>query len=147
MRDADQPDQTLTAALIQISGHAERIAALDSRYQQLADALSNVAVEVAAASPDGEGQANMLASLDVLERRVASLTTRLAARGAGGDDEDDGGAGGYRPVPRLGGGRSQDRSERTPSRGCVPGSITFIGRPTGSLPRCCRRAGSSICSA
>ena len=31
MSDADQPDQALTAALIQISEHAERIAGLDSR--------------------------------------------------------------------------------------------------------------------
>ena len=43
-------DETLTAALVQISGHAERIAALDDRYRDLADALSEIADRVAATS-------------------------------------------------------------------------------------------------
>jgi hypothetical protein len=99
MSDADQPDQALTAALIQISGHAERIAALDSRYQKLADALSGVAAEVADAASGGDHQAAVLASLDVLERQVASLTSRLAAFGGDEDDEDERGTERYQPVP------------------------------------------------
>ncbi|MGH3398049.1 MAG: hypothetical protein ACRDPO_25510 [Streptosporangiaceae bacterium] len=115
MSDADQPDQTLTAALIQISGHAERIAALDSRYQQLADALRSVAAEAAAAAADGDRQAEVLASLDVLERQVSSLTTRLATLAASEDDDD--GAVGYRPVPpprwwKITGSQREDAVER-----------------------------------
>lgn len=98
MSDAGQPDQALTAALIQISGHAERIAALDSRYQELADTLNTVAAEAAAATARGDGQTAVLANLDVLERQVAALTSRLAAFAAD-EEEDDGGASRYRPMP------------------------------------------------
>lgn len=118
MSHADQPDQALTAALIQISGHAERIAALDSRYQQLADALSSVAAEVAATAADQDRQADVLASLDGLERQVASLTTSLADLDAGEDDEICGsGAEGYRPVPpprwwKITGSQREDAVER-----------------------------------
>jgi len=96
MTDQGMPDETLTAALIQISGHAERIAALDSRYQQLADTLSAVADQVgtAATHTGGAGQAGVLASLDDLERQVNAMASRLAA----GEKEQMGG-GHYQPVP------------------------------------------------
>jgi hypothetical protein len=100
MSDTDPPDQALTAALIQISGHAELIAALDSRYEQLADTLSEVAAQAAAANAGTDGgaaQASILANLDALERQVAALAGRLANIAA--DEEDTADAGGYRPVP------------------------------------------------
>jgi hypothetical protein len=101
MTDPGRPDETLTAALIQISGHAERIAVLDGRYQELADALSAVAAEAAsaAAAADGEaaGQADVLSSLDALDRQVGALSARLAALAAS-EDEDYGSAGRYQPV-------------------------------------------------
>jgi len=100
MTDPGRPDETLTAALIQISGHAERIAALDSRFQQLADALSTVAAQAgdAASRADGgaESQATILASLDALERQVGALSPRLTALAAG---RDEAGADRYQPVP------------------------------------------------
>lgn len=82
-------DETLTAALVQISGHAERIAALDDRYRDLADALTEIADRVAATSAradsDAAGTAGVLASLDVLEHEITALAIRLdtlpAARG------------------------------------------------------------------
>jgi hypothetical protein len=103
MTDPGRPDETLTAALIQISGHAERIASLDGRYQQLADTLSTVANQAAtaAASAGGTttGQAGVLASLDALEQQVSALTRRLATLAAA-DHEDDAGEGRrYQPVP------------------------------------------------
>ena len=101
MTESRRPDETLTAALIRISGHAERIAALDHRYQQLADELGAVAAQAsaAAARADGgaDGQASVLASLDTLERQITDLSARLAELAQG----DEGGyqqAGGYRPV-------------------------------------------------
>lgn len=101
MTEPGRPDETLTAALIQISGHAERIADLDGRYQELADALSTVADQAASAAeradPAGASQADVLATLDALDRQVGALSTRLAALTA--TDDDYGNAGRYQPVP------------------------------------------------
>ena len=100
MTDAGMPDETLTAALIQISGHAERIAALDHRYQQVAEALTTVAAQAAdaASRADGgtAGQAAVLASLDTLERQVDALSSRLGDANTG---RDLAAAGRYQPVP------------------------------------------------
>jgi hypothetical protein len=102
MTETRRHDETLTAALIQISGHAERIAALDQRYQQLADALGEVADRASAAAAHADGgaakSASVLASLDILERQVADLNGRLAVL-AGDDADAYAGAGEYRPVP------------------------------------------------
>ena len=101
MTNQDRPDETLTAALIQISGHAERIAALDGRCQQLADALTAVAAQVSAAA-EGDGgdsadKASVLASLDGLERQVNALASRFATIAAG--EETLTHVGRYEPVP------------------------------------------------
>jgi hypothetical protein len=102
MTDAVRPDETMTAALIQISGHAERIGDLDRRYQELADALEAVADQAASAAAragaDDAGQASVMESLDSLDRQVAGLASRLAVLGAS-DDEDHARARRYRPVP------------------------------------------------
>jgi hypothetical protein len=99
MTDPGRPDETLTAALIQISGHAERIAILDGRYQQLANDLSTVAAEAASAAGGGApGQADVLASLDALDRQVGALSARLATL-ADSEEQDYGSAGRYQPLP------------------------------------------------
>jgi hypothetical protein len=101
MTESGPSDETMTAALIQIAGHAERIADLDGRYQDLADALSTVADQAASAAgraDGGGGQADVLASLDTLDRQVSALSTRLAALAAR-DNDDYGDAGRYQPVP------------------------------------------------
>jgi hypothetical protein len=103
MTDPGRPDETLTAALIQISGHAERIAVLDGRYQQLADALSAVAdqADSAAGGANGDvpGQAGVLASLGALDRQVGALSDRLAALAASEDQDYGSAPGRYQPVP------------------------------------------------
>ena len=139
MSDADQPDHALTAALIQTSGHAERIAALDGRYQELAEALNSVAAEVAVAAAGGDRQADVLASLDVLEQRVTSLASSLAAGEANADDNDDD-AGRYRPVPpprwwKITG------QEREDAIGRLRAWVTYVYQPSygqlaGLLPPC-----------
>src|SRR6266571_4568495 len=106
---ADTPGEGLAAALIQISGHAERIAGLDARegghYQQIAERLRELATETASASTriDGIGgtltrQAAIIDALDGLDGQVAALARQLAAIAADDhDDEQD--APSYRPVP------------------------------------------------
>jgi hypothetical protein len=100
MTDAGRPDETLTAALIQISGHAERIAVLNGRYEQLANELSAVADQAATAAAGANGgaagQADVLASLDALDRQVGALSARLATLAT--NEEDYGRAGRYQPV-------------------------------------------------
>jgi hypothetical protein len=98
MTDPGRPDETLTAALIQISRHAERIAALDSRYQQLADTLRTVTADLASAGEGAADRASVLASLDALEEQVSALSTRLAELAAAGGEEEDAGRQ-YQPVP------------------------------------------------
>ena len=99
MTEQARSDETLTAALIQISGHAERLADLDDRYQQLADSLSAVAAQAdtAAARCDSFDQTRILAILDDLERQVDTLGTRLAGFAASEELRTD--VGRYEPVP------------------------------------------------
>lgn len=144
MTDPGRPDETLTAALIQISGHAERIADLDGCYRQLADSLSAVATQAAAAAASAEGsttgQASVLASLDALERQVSGLTGRLAALAAPDreDDADDGRR--YQPVapPRW---WKVTGSERESSLDRLRAWVAHIYRPSygqlaALLPSC-----------
>lgn len=101
MTDQSPSDETLTAALIQISGHAERIADLDGRYQQLADSLSTVAAQACAAAARGNGDspglASVLASLDDLEHQVNTLATRLTTIATSEETRTD--VSRYEPVP------------------------------------------------
>lgn len=78
----------LAAALIQISSHAERISALDTReaghYRDIAERLSALASDVGSlgARVDEVGaalvrQSSILASLDGLDRQVAALVAQI----------------------------------------------------------------------
>jgi hypothetical protein len=101
---------TLTAALLQITQHAERLAALDEReaahHQQVAGRLTALAQQLAETTgavtkvqATIARQAAILGSLDGLDQQVAGLTAKLTdlvpARTHGQDNED----GSYQPAP------------------------------------------------
>ena len=99
----------LAAALIQISGHAERLAVLDERetshHADITDQLRDLASDVAAASQrigDISGtlarRDAILESLDGLDTQVAELAEQVAELAAG-DEDADGKPSGYQPVP------------------------------------------------
>ena len=109
---ADITSEGLAAALIQISGHAERIAGLDAReaghHQQIAERLRELATQAATAGAriDGIGgaltrQAAIIDALDGLDTQVAALARQLAdlADLAAHDEDDEQDAPSYRPVP------------------------------------------------
>jgi hypothetical protein len=100
----------LTAVLLQITAHAERLAVLDEReathHQQTTGHLAAVARELTATTDRlGEvlttaaRQAAVLDSLGGLDQQVATLADRLALLVAGQDKGDDPDAGSYRPPP------------------------------------------------
>lgn len=102
---ADSPDQGLAAALIQISMHAERIARLDSRCQDIASRLTELATQAQAlaASVDGIGDtlarhAVIVDALDGLDAQVAALARQLTelADDEDGQEEEDRS---YHPLP------------------------------------------------
>ncbi len=105
----DGPGDGLAAALIQISGHAERIAGLDAReaghYRQIAERLRDLAAEAASATTriDDIGgtltrQAAILDALDGLDGQVAAIARQLADLAAD-DEAGEQDAASYRPVP------------------------------------------------
>jgi hypothetical protein len=103
----------LTAALLQLSEHAERIAVLDAReaehWRQAGEQLAELAAQLGGVQGRAEDQGKILAGLDGLDVTVVALAEQLAALSRAGD----GGAKGYQPVPaprwwRLEG---QDRQE------------------------------------
>lgn len=103
MSAPDVPGEALTAALIQIASHAERITSLDSREQEHHDQVTTRLREIAAqaaqaaarAEASADGQAAVTASLNGLDHQVAVLAARLAALPAGSDDDDQR----YQPAP------------------------------------------------
>jgi hypothetical protein len=99
----------ITAALLQITQQAERIATLDEReanhYRDIATRLADLARQVETTGErtskmhaTAARQAAILDSLDGLDREVASLASRITGmpNGRGGDDGNDEG---YRPAP------------------------------------------------
>lgn len=107
MTAADLTGDGLAAALIQLSGHAERISVLDAReaahYEDLVTRLRDLASQFAAITTEtGEISATLsrhhaiLASLDGLDAQVASLAAHLSDLAAA---EEDDSADHYRPVP------------------------------------------------
>ena len=99
----------LAAALIQISGHAERIGGLDARetahYQETSARLSDAAVDAVSVRTrmDAIGatlarHAAIVDALDGLDNQVAAIARRLTELAGTGDyDQDDPSY--YRPVP------------------------------------------------
>ncbi len=102
MNAGEPTGEALTAALIQIASHAERIAVLDERehghHEQVTARLREIAEEAAqaAARAGADGQGAVAASLDTLDRQVAALTARLADLRPGTADDD---SQRYEPVP------------------------------------------------
>lgn len=145
MTGPDAPGEALTAALIQISSHAERIAGLDAReaghYQDIAARLRDVADQAAAAAARANGsaadQAAVLASLDGLDRQVAALATRLTVL-AEEDDTDHGHRYQAVPAPRW---WSLSGAERTAAAGRLRAWVEQVYRPSygqlaAALPEC-----------
>ena len=100
----------LTAVLLQITAHAERLAVLDEReathHQQTADRLTELGRQFTSTGDRlGEvlataaKQAAVLGSLDGLDQQVASLADRLALIATGQDDGDSPDGDSYRPPP------------------------------------------------
>jgi hypothetical protein len=98
----------VTAVLLQITQHAERLAALDEReagrYQQITAQLSELAAHLAqtrkrvdAVQAATARQGAILEALDGLDQHVAELATRVTQLASGGRANDDGD--GYQPVP------------------------------------------------
>jgi hypothetical protein len=92
-------DDGLTAALYQLSEHAERIGGLDTReaqhFKEIGGRLSDLGTRVQGLSGTQADQAEILAGLEGLDEAVAGLTARL-------DEilpEDGDGGSPYRPVP------------------------------------------------
>jgi hypothetical protein len=105
---ASGPADAVTAVLLQITQHAERLAVLDEReaahYREVAAQLSQLAARVEETGDRVDGihavagrQAAVLGSLDGLDKQVADLTLRITAMADAreGNDDDDM----YRPAP------------------------------------------------
>jgi hypothetical protein len=104
------PRDALTAMLLQITQHAERVAALDEReaahYQEIAARLTELAHQLADTSSTVTGvqaaadrQAALLSSLDDLDQQVAAFAAKLSdlvpAHAHEEADDDDS----YQPAP------------------------------------------------
>jgi hypothetical protein len=98
---AHDPGDVVTAALLQITQHAERLAVLDQRetahYQELATRLTELASQVAETGDRVDGvhdlatrQAALLDTLDGLDRQVSVLAARLSGIVAAGNRDEEG---------------------------------------------------------
>jgi len=109
---ADDHGDVITAALLQITQHAERLAVLNEReashYREIAARLADLAEHVADTSErvedmraTAERRAAILDSLDGLDKEVAALATRITAIAGTRAGEQDGepDADAYRPAP------------------------------------------------
>jgi hypothetical protein len=97
------PD-ALDAALRQLAGHGEHLAALDAReaghFAQIAERLAQLGDLVTGLSPAARDQSAILDRLHALDEQVAALAARLTGAGphTGGAGEEGEGRG-YRPSP------------------------------------------------
>ena len=109
---ASDPGDVITAALLQITQQAERLAVLDEReashYREIAARLADLAQHVADTSERvddmrafAERQAGILGSLDGLDKEVAALAARITGLvGAQpGEEDSETDADSYRPAP------------------------------------------------
>jgi len=92
------PD-ALDAALRQLAGHGEHLAALDAReaghFAQIAERLAQLGDLVTGLGPAVCDQSAILGRLHALDEQVATLAARIT--GAGPDDDSPGEGRGYRP--------------------------------------------------
>jgi hypothetical protein len=102
--------EALTAALLQITEHAERLAVLDERetahYLQITSRLTELARQLADATESvadiqatAARQAAILDSLDGLDQQVATIAARLTVLAPERGDADRGDGDAYRPAP------------------------------------------------
>ncbi len=145
----------LTAALVELTAQAERVAAPDEReaghYRETAERLRELAghagqmsarLDDAAAALGRHGA--ILDSLDGLDEQVAAITARLTELAAVGSASGEEQSKGYRPIPaprwwQLAG------EERAQAIGRLHAWVEQIYAPvTGICPPCSRRAGISI---
>jgi hypothetical protein len=97
---AHDPGDVVTAALLQITHNAERLAVLDQRevahYQELATRLTGLASQVAETGDRVDGvhdlatrQAALLDTLNGLDQQVSALTARLSGIPAAGSRDEE----------------------------------------------------------
>jgi hypothetical protein len=109
---ADGEGDVITAALLQITQQAERLAVLDEReashYREIAARLADLAQLVADTSEriedmraTAERQAAILSSLDGLDKEVATLAARITglAHAMASEEDSRPDTGGYQPTP------------------------------------------------
>ena len=105
---AHDPGDVVTAALLQITQHAERLAVLDQReaahYQEIATRLTDLASQLTETSDRIDSvhdlatkQAALLETLNGLDQQVSALATRLSGIAASGSRDEEGEP--YRPAP------------------------------------------------
>jgi hypothetical protein len=108
---AHHPADTVTAVLLQITQHAERLAVLDERgashYREIISQLAELARQLAETSDRANAahamaarQAAILDSLDGLDQQVAALATQLTGMAATSNGEQDGEVGQPARTPR-----------------------------------------------
>jgi hypothetical protein len=123
---AHDPVDVVTAALLQITQHAERLAILDQReaahYQEIATRLAEMARQLTETSERLDSirdiasrQAALLETLDSLDQQVAALAAQLTDMAAVKSVDEDGEP--YQPVPtprwwKLGGADREEASVR-----------------------------------
>ena len=137
---AHDPADAVTAMLLQITQHAERLAALDERdarhYHDLAARLADMARRLSQTTDDVDGigaavtrQAAILGTLDGLDQQIADLATRLtdlAASGASHNGDRDGQSYQPAPAPRW---WNLDQSEREEAIARLRAWVDQIYRP------------------
>jgi hypothetical protein len=105
---AHDPGDVVTAALLQITHNAERLAVLDQReathYQEIATRLTDLASQLTTTGDRVDdvhdlatGQAALLDTLNGLDRQVSALTARLSGIVAAGSRDEESEP--YQPVP------------------------------------------------
>ncbi len=123
---AHDPVDVVTAALLQITQHAERLAILDQReaahYQEIATRLAEMARQFTETSEHLDSirdiaprQAALLETLDSLDQQVAALATQLTSMAAAKSVDEDGEPYQPEPTPRwwkLGGADREEASVR-----------------------------------
>ena len=112
-------DDATTAALLQLSAHAERLAVLDERetshFRAVSDRLNELATLIAGIGGTLRDQAAILAGLEHTGEQAAALAARLT--GILPDSDSDRGAGLYVPSPvppwwKLAGDARQDALDK-----------------------------------